>query len=152
VRQYTFLALCMSWLTALPASAGTSVIDDSGTLPHDPALAMRWQQNVPRGTAASQMVGTLQLLVRLDVAQWLRRRGRIFLVLPAQQPGPMTVSWTTQGRLLPGHVVSGSRTLLFAGPITTPFIEDVVQLTVTVDGRRLIQSYPVSFRFEIEEG
>jgi hypothetical protein len=26
-----------------------------------------------------------------------------------------------------------------------------VHLTVTVDGRRMVQSYPVSFRFEMDE-
>jgi hypothetical protein len=97
------------------------------------------------------MVGTLLLRVRLNVTPWLKRAGRIYLTLPAQQPGGITATWTTQGRLLPGQVVSGSRTLVYAGPISTPFIEDVVQLTVTVDGRRMLQSYPVNFRFEIDE-
>jgi hypothetical protein len=63
----------------------------------------------------------------------------------------MSASWTTQGRLLPGRVTSGGRTLVYAGPITTPFMEDMVQLTITVDGRRMSQTYPVNFRFEIDE-
>ena len=97
------------------------------------------------------MIGTLQLRVRLNVTPWLRRIGRIYLVLPAQQPGAMTAAWTTQGRLLPGQLAAGYRTLVYAGPITTPFIEDVVQLTITVDGRRMLQTYPVNFRFEMDE-
>jgi hypothetical protein len=63
----------------------------------------------------------------------------------------MTVTWITQGRLLPGRVVSGGRTLVYAGPITTPFIEDMVQLTISVDGRRLQQLYHINFRFEMDE-
>jgi hypothetical protein len=63
----------------------------------------------------------------------------------------MTVAWTTQGRLLAGQVATGGRTLVYAGPITAPFMEDVVQLTVTVDGRRMLQSYEVNFRFEMDE-
>jgi hypothetical protein len=139
----------------LAGSAGicarTTVIDDSGTLPHDAALALRWQQLVPRGSVNNQMIGTLALHVKLNVTPWLHRTGRIYLVLPAQQPGAMTASWTTQGRLMAGRVVTGQRTLVYAGPITTPFLEDMVQLTLSVDGRRLIQGYQINFRFEMDE-
>ena len=78
-------------------------------------------------------------------------RGHIYMVLPAQQPGAITATWTTNGRLLPGQVSTGGRALVYAGPITAPFIEDMVHLTVIVDGRRMVQSYPVNFRFEMEE-
>lgn len=151
MRPSCLLSFCIIWLAAVPAFAKTSVVDDSGTLPYNAALAMRWQQLAPRGAFSNQMVGTLQLRVRLNVAPWLHHSGRIYLVLPAQQPGAMSASWTTQGRLLPGQLASGSRTLVYAGPITTAFIEDMVQLTITVDGRRMLQSYPVNFRFEIDE-
>lgn len=152
MRPLRTIAFCIIWLAAGVAYAGrTSVVDDSGTLPSNATLAMRWQQQQPRGPGANQMVGTLQLRVRLNVTPWLKHSGRIYLALPAQQPGGIGAAWTTQGRLLPGQVVSGTRALVYAGPITTPFIEDVVQLTVTVDGRRMLQSYPVNFRFEIDE-
>src|SRR4029077_4551159 len=98
VRPLHILAFCIIWLASAPAYARTTVIDDSGTLPYNAAVAMRWQQAQPRGPAGSQMIGTLQLRVRLNVTPWLRRTGRIYLVLPAQQPGAMTAAWTTQGR------------------------------------------------------
>jgi hypothetical protein len=151
VRPLYIFSFCIIWLTSAAAFARTTVIDDSGTLPYNAAVAMRWQQAQPRGPAGSQMIGTLQLRVRLNVTPWLRRTGRIYLVLPAQQPGAMTAAWTTQGRLLPGQLVPGTRALVYAGPITTPFFEDVVQLTITVDGRRMLQTYPVNFRFEMDE-
>jgi hypothetical protein len=152
VRPLFRLAFCIIWLAAAPAFAKTTLIDDSGTLPYTAALALRWQQLEPRGGQVNnQMIGTLQLRVRLNVSPWLRHTGHIYLVLPAQQPGAMVASWTTQGRLLPGQVAAGGRTLVYAGPITAPFLEDVVQLTVTVDGRRMLQSYQVNFRFEMDE-
>jgi hypothetical protein len=151
VRPSILSACCIIWLTALPADARTTVIDDSATLPYNAALAMHWQELAPRGHANNLMVGTLQLRVRLNVAPWLRRVGRIYLVLPAQQPGGITAAWTTHGRLLAGRVAAGSRTLVYSGPITAPFIEDDVQLTITVDGRRMAQTYPVNFRFEMDE-
>jgi hypothetical protein len=147
MRPIYRLPFCIIWMLALPAFARTTVVDDSGTLPYNAALAMHWQEFAPRGAAGNLMVGTLSLRVRLNVAPFQRHTGRIFLVLPAQQPGAMSASWTTQGRLLPGQVSAGGRTLVYAGP----FMEDMVQLTISVDGRRMSQTYPVKFRFEIDE-
>lgn len=149
MRVLAASAFCIIWLAA--AEAKTTVIDDSGTLPYNAALAMHWQQLAPRGPASNVLVGTVQLRVRLNVAPWLRHNGRVYLVLPAQQPGAMSVSWTTQGRLLPGQLTTGGRMLVYSGPITTPFIEDVVQLTIAVDARRMQQAYSVNFRFEMDQ-
>jgi len=150
MRPPSVSPFCIIWLAAAAAHAGT-VVDDSGTLPYNAGLAMRWEQLEPDGSGNHRMVGTLQLRVRLNVAPWQRHNGHVYLVLPAQQPGDISAAWTTQGRLLPGHVVAGSRALVYAGLITTPFIEDVVQLTITVDGRRMLSTYPVNFRFEMDE-
>ncbi len=149
MRVLAASAFCIIWLAA--AQARTTVIDDSGTLPYNAALAMHWQQLAPRGPASNVLVGTVQLRVRLNVSPWLRHTGRIYLVLPAQQPSGMRASWTTQGRLLPAQLTSGSRAIVYSGPITTPFIEDVVQLTITVDARHMQQGYSVNFRFEMDE-
>ena len=151
MRPLIVSAFCIIWLAVVPVEARTTVIDDSATLPYNAALALHWQQLEPRGHVNNLMVGTLQLRVRLNVAPWLKRSGRIYLVLPAQQPGGMTASWTTHGRLLPGHLTAGSRTLVYSGLVTTPFIEDVVQLTLTVDARRMGQAYPVNCRFEMDD-
>jgi hypothetical protein len=151
VRPLQLLAYSIIWLASLPADARTVVIDDSGTLPYHATLAMHWQELSPRSRASTLMVGTLELRVHLALAPWLHRRGHIYMVLPAQQPGAITATWTTNGRLLPGQVSTGGRALVYAGPITAPFIEDMVHLTVIVDGRRMVQSYPVNFRFEMEE-
>jgi hypothetical protein len=151
MRPRSVLPFIIIWLIAVPAMAKTTVIDDSGTLPNNAALNMRWQQASPRGPDANTMVGTLALRVKLNVAQWQKHTGKIYLALPAQAPGAMSVTWTTQGRLLPGRVVSGSRTLVYAGPISTPFIEDMVQLTISVDGRRMQQLYHINFSFEMDE-
>jgi hypothetical protein len=149
MRVLAASAFCIIWLAA--AQAKTTVIDDSGTLPYNAALAMHWQPLGPRGAANNALTGSVQLRVRLNVSPWLRHTGRVYLVLPAQQPGAMSVSWTTQGRLLPGQLTTGGRALVYSGPITTPFIEDVVQLTIAVDARRMQQAYSVNFRFEMDQ-
>jgi len=143
--------LCLLLLTAQPAASRTTAIDDSGTLPYEAQLLMHWEQPSPRRPLNNLMSGTLTLHVKLNVAPWLRRSGRIYMVLPAQQPGVITASWVTQARLLPGRLVSGGRALVYSGPITTPFVEDVLQLTLEVDGTQLRQPYPVSFSFEMDE-
>jgi hypothetical protein len=151
VRPPPLLAYCIICLASASANARSVAIDDSGTLPYNATLAMRWREISPRTRASTEMVGALDLRVRLNVSPWLKHRGHIYMVLPAQAPGAITASWTTNGRLLPGQVSTGGRALIYAGPITTAFIEDMVHLTVTVDGRRMVQSYPVSFRFEMDE-
>jgi hypothetical protein len=133
------------------AEARTTPIDDSGSLPQDAPLVLRWQQLSPRPPVDNRMIGTLTLHLKLNVAPWLARSGRIYLVLPEQQPGGLNVSWTTHGYLLPGHVVSGSRALAYSGRIRSPFIEDVIELTVQVDGTRMRQLYHLNFRFEMDE-
>ena len=147
--------LCLSGLIllaiSLPAAAKTTVIDDSGTLPNDAPLALTWQQLSPRPPVNNLMTGTLSIRVKLNVAPWLRRSGRIYLRLPAQPPGAMKASWTTLGRLLPGELATGTRALVYAGPITTPFIEDVLQLTLNVDASQMQQVYHVNFTFEMDE-
>jgi hypothetical protein len=145
------LLLLMTLVVVIPADARTTVVDDSGTLPYNAPLLLHWQQLSPRRPVNNRMTGTLTLRVKLNVAPWLRRPGRIYLVLPAQQPGAMNASWSTQGRLLAGRVSSGTRSLVYSGLITTPFIEDVLQLTLEVDGTQMRQLYHVNFRFEMDE-
>ena len=139
-------------LVALPCLASTTRIDDSATLPYAAPLIVQWEQATPRSPVNNLMRGTLTLHVKLNVAQWLKRSGHIYLLLPAQQPGPLYVSWVTNGRLLPGQLTSGTRALVYAGPITAPFIEDTLQLTLQVDGTKLQQQlYHVNFNFEMDQ-
>ena len=71
--------------------------------------------------------------------------------LPAQQPGPMGLAWSTQGRFLPGQVQSGNRVLVYAGPITTPFMEDTLSFQFTLDGTLMRHAVPVTYHFEMDE-
>src|SRR2546423_15242999 len=151
MRPLSLLLPLMVLVAAAPTDAKTTVIDDSGTLPYDAPPVLHWQQLSPRRPVNNRMSGTLTVRVKLNVARWLRRTGRIYLMLPAQQPGAMNASWSTQGRLLPGRLSSGSRSLVYSGLITTPFIEDVLQLTLDVDGTQMRQLYHVNFRFEMDE-
>ena len=151
VHSLKYVLLAIAVLVASSAHAKTSPVDDSGTVPYEPVVGMHWQALSPRGAKRNFMVGSTMVRVRLNVTPWLRHSGRIYMVLPAQLPGRISASWTSQGRLLAGQVISGNRALVYAGPITSALIEDVIRLELTVDGSQMRQAYDLSFRFEIDE-
>jgi hypothetical protein len=64
----------------------------------------------------------------------------------------VSASWVTQGRFIPGQVRSGNRVLVYAGPITTPFMEDVFKFQFSVDGNLVQRAFPLTYRFEMDEG
>ncbi len=141
----------MLWNAA--AHAKTITIDDSGSQAIEPSVTMRWKTAGPsRAAADNVMVGSMTVRVRINVMPWLRRTGRIYLALPAQEPGPINLSWTTQGRLQPGQLVSGNRVLVYSGPITAPFMEDVVTFKFSVAGTLMQRAVPVTYHFEMDEG
>jgi hypothetical protein len=142
----------LCWATSAGAAAPGQLVDDSGTLPYDAMFRMTWRTPTPqRGLTDNILIGTTQLRVHLNVLPWLHHSGRIYLVLPAQPPGDMLVSWTTQGHLMPGSLRPGTRTLVYAGRITTAALEDQVQLSIALDAARLTQLTHVNFHFEIDE-
>jgi len=153
IRPATFfLALAFSIIWSAAAQAKTTTIDDSGTTALEPFVSLRWKSVAPpRGGVDNSMIGTLTSQVRLNVMPWLKRSGRIYLSLPAQQPGPITLSWVAQGRFHSGQLRSGNRVLVYAGPITTPFMEDIFKFQFTVDGALVRRPFPVTFRFEMDE-
>jgi hypothetical protein len=105
----------------------------------------------PHSGTDNLLVGTTTIRVRINVTPWLRHTGRIYLNLPAQPPGPITVSWVAQGRFLSGQTQSGNRVLVYAGPIAAPFMEDVLTFRFSVDGTLVRHGFPVSFHFEMDE-
>ncbi len=133
------------------SSAATYVVDDSGTIPYEAHAPMRWR-NATGGNRqmSSDIEGGAAVNVRLNLQPWLNRNGRVYLALPQQPVGVVNVEWSTQGRLLPGKLQSGERTLVFAGPVRTPFLEDNLTVHVVADGRRVISNQRLQFHFEID--
>jgi hypothetical protein len=72
------------------------------------------------------------------------------MVLPAQPIGQVVVDWKTQGKLLPGTLISGNRTLVYAGAIQNNIIEDTFYIQVHSDGTRLNDMQRLEFYFEID--
>jgi hypothetical protein len=137
-------------MLAACAHAATFRVDDSLSLPNEATTTMKWRSLAPNRVLGNALEGSNIVTVRLNLAPWMNRTGKIFMVLPEQPIGTVTAEWTTQGKLLPGTLQSGNRTLVFSGPIRTALLEDTILLRLTADGRRLVTQQRLQFYFEID--
>jgi len=146
----TLAALALAFVAG-GAAAATYIVDDSSTIPYEAQAPTRWRNTIGAGRQMSNDIeGAATIAIRLNVQPWLNRNGRIYLALPQQPIGVVNVEWATQGRLLPGKLQSGERTLVFAGPIRTNFIEANFSVRVVADGRRVNAPQRLQFHFEID--
>lgn len=135
------------------AQARTFKVDDSASQVLDPNVTMEWESIAPtRGPDANAVSGQFAVLVRLDVAAWQGRMGRIYMILPPTPSGTVTATWNTRGPLLPGTLRSGERSLVYAGPINAPLIEDTMRIQLQADGRHITRTQQLEFTFEIDLG
>lgn len=142
--------LVLLLLLALPTAAAAQQairIDDSASQVLSGLVRMKWEDPAPG--RSDMLVGQVTVLVRLDTAPLQGRSGRIYHVL-GRQASPVEASWTARGPLLPGTVRDGERTLIYAGAITTPMIEDTFVLTLRADGNLLSRPEQLEFHFEFE--
>jgi len=133
-----------------PTCAATYLVDDSASAPQESTARLRWRQAAPTRSNDNSLEGAIVVVVRLNLAPWMNRTGRVFLALPEQGTAPVRVAWTTQGRLLAGALSPGNRALVFAGPITTPVVEETLTLQIEADGSRLPGTQRLKFHFEID--
>jgi hypothetical protein len=147
----------LGWIIILAVSATspsspaeTFRVDDSASLPGEAATTMRWQSLAPGKTASNLVDGATIITVRMNLEPWQNRSGKIYLVLPTLAIGQVNAEWSTQGKLLPGAIISGSRTLVFSGLIRAAFLEDTLALKIQTDGRRLRSPQRLQFHFEID--
>jgi hypothetical protein len=147
---WTLPALLVAAL-AQPAAAQTYPVDDSASqVLQAGQVKMRWESLVPQRGQPPTIRGQVTVLVRLDVSPWQGRNGRIYQKLAAVPSGPVTVTWSANGPLLPGTVRSGERTLVYSGPLNAPRLEDTFQMIIQADGERVQRPQDLQFSFEIE--
>jgi hypothetical protein len=116
-------ALTGALLWAGHAAANPFRLDDSQSHTVPPTVQMEWRAIAP-GQPDTGMEAWVRVNVRIATREWVGRSGRIYMVLPRDQASTIEVSWTTQGRLLPGRLVSGERALVHAGLIASETLED----------------------------
>lgn len=124
-------------------------VDDSGTVVVDPVLEMQWQPPGRTGTTSLVSAST-RVSVQLNLASWVGRSGRIYMTLPRSAGPTVRATWSTGGTLLSGTLVSGDRALVYAGPVSSPLLRDLIDIEMEADGARLAQPEALAFGFEIE--
>jgi hypothetical protein len=143
-------ALMLAATFSVPTIAATFTVDDSTSIPNESNVTMRWKSANPSRLAGNTVEAATLVTLRLNVAPWRNKTGKIYMALPQQPIGPVSVEWTTQGRLLPGKLISGERTLVYAGPIRSNSLEDTFGVRVETDGKRLATPQRLQFHFEID--
>lgn len=137
-------------VTLAPAHAATYPVDDSGSQVLSNTVQMKWDDATPQRGARANVSGAVTVRVRLNLAPFKGRQGRVYMKLPPQASGPVTASWTTQGRLQAGQLRSGERALVLADVMPGGLLEDTIHLTLQTDGQRLVRVEQLQFSFEID--
>lgn len=124
-------------------------VDDTGTVVLDPYLEMKWQPAL--SSSGSRIVSaTTKVSAQLNLTAWIGKAARIYMTLPRNAGPTIRATWSTGGTLLPGRLLSGDRALVYAGPIRSGLLRDLIDLTLEVDSTRLVQPQALAFGFEIE--
>lgn len=139
-------------LAGAPAvrAASTVRVDDSGTIVNQPVVAMRWRKPVPSRAQDNNVDAENRVALRLNMAPFLNQSVRLYMGLAPVTGDPVSATWRTQGRLLPGTVRSGGRTLIFNGVANSARIEETIDMTLTTDGRNLTTTQTLQFYFEVD--
>jgi hypothetical protein len=137
-------------LLAGSAQANPHRLDDSGSHTVPPNVQMQWRPLSARGGAEPGMEAWLRVNLRIDTAAWAGRSGRVYMVLPRDEAASVEAVWTSQGRLLPGRLVSGERALVFAGTLPGPTLEDQIGVRLRTGTDWASLSRRLNFHFEFD--
>lgn len=149
-RPFLWACALLAGISCLPAGAATYRVDEAGTVVSQPVVNMRWRHLVPGRGADNTVEAGVRVDVRLNLAPWLNKPARLYMVLAPVNSDRVLVRWTTQGRLLPGSLYSGDRALIFEGAAGPAVLNESLLLTMETDGERLTQLQNLNFHFEIE--
>jgi hypothetical protein len=123
-------ALLRAALLALLMTGGTGLqaapirLDDSLTHTVPPNAQMQWRSLSSPRDGNAEMEAWVRVNVRIDTRPVQNQHGKVYLVLARDESSVLEADWTSQGRLQSGRITSGERTLVFAGTIAGPTLED----------------------------
>lgn len=142
---------CVLGLLIMSAShAATVRLDDAGSYAVQPNVRMQWRSAIaPTGSGAATEA-RVRVQIRIDTRAYAGQQGRVYMVLPQDSGPPLMAEWQTNGRLLPGSVISGGRTLVYAGPLPGNSLEDQLTLRLSSDANWLSDSRRLNFHFELD--
>jgi hypothetical protein len=147
--KHLLAALACGLMTAT-AWANPHRLDDSLSHTVPPNVQMQWLPLTPGQAYAGGMEAWVRVNIRINTRDWMGRSGRIYMVLPRDEASSIEAIWTTQGRLQPGRLVSGERTLVFAGTIPGATLEDQMQVRLRSNADWSSNSRRLNFHFELD--
>lgn len=142
--------VALGLLLYVGAHAETHRLDDSASQIVSAERNMRWVAPLPGRSGNTDVVTRVVVNVSIDTSSWIGRTGRVFMILPSDGEPPVSAQWATQGRLLPGRLISGERGLVFSGTITKPRLEDQFLVDIKTDGRWISPRRRMNFHFELD--
>lgn len=148
-RRCAPLALAGLLLAGL-AHANPHRLDDSGSHTVPPQAQMQWRPLSARGGNDPGMEAWLRVNLRIATADWAGRSGRLYMVLPRDESSTVEAVWTTQGRLLPGRLVSGERALVYAGVLPGPQLEEQLAVRLRTGSDWQGSNRRLNFHFEFD--
>lgn len=148
-RRFAPLALA-GLLLAGVAQANPHRLDDSGSHTVPPQAQMQWRPLSARGGGDPGMEAWLRVNLRIATADWAGRSGRLYMVLPRDELSTVEAVWTTQGRLLPGRLVSGERSLVYAGVLPGPWLEEQIAVRLRTGSDWQGSNRRLNFHFEFD--
>ncbi|MCV0438573.1 MAG: hypothetical protein K5880_08060 [Hydrogenophaga sp.] len=137
-------------LMTATAGANPHRLDDSLSHTVPPNVQMQWLPLKSGQAFAGGMEAWVRVNIRIDTRDWMGRSGRIYMVLPRDQASDIEAVWTTQGRLQAGRLVSGERTLVFAGTIPAATLEDQIHVRLRSNADWTSSSRRLNFHFELD--
>ncbi|WP_439520503.1 hypothetical protein [Hydrogenophaga sp.] len=149
--QLLALALALGGALLSPALwANPHRLDDSLSYTVPPNVQMQWLPIRSGQAYAGGMEAWVRVNIRIDTRSWVGRTGRIYMVLPRDQASDVEATWSSQGRLQPGRLVSGERALVFAGAIPGATLEDQLQVRLRSNADWQSNSRRLNFHFELD--
>ena len=125
-------------------------LDDSRSQTVPENAQMQWlpQSRVQQNQG---MQSSVRVNVFIDTAAWKGRNGRVYMVLPQDQTGStIEAEWSTNGTLLSGRLLSGDRSLVYAGRIDGDALQDQMLVRLRSGPDWLSQNRRLNFYFEID--
>lgn len=149
MRQWVVCTIS-AFLCSAAAQAASVRLDDSGSYALQPSVQMQWRSATPKAGAGAATEAQVRVQIRIDTRAYAGQQGRIYMVLPQDAGPPLRAEWQTQGRLLPGSIISGGRTLVYTGPLPGPALEDQLTVRLRSDRDWLSNSRRLNFHFELD--
>jgi hypothetical protein len=143
------LILWLALLTTGLAGAGTERMDDALTHTVPASAQMQWRP-VSAADPSAGMEAWVRVNVHVDTRAWAGRNARIYMVMGPDAGGTVEALWTSQGRLLPGRLTPGQRTLVHAGSVPADSLQDQLQLRLRSGADWATTQRRLHFHFEID--